>query len=52
MKRFVRAVIAALAPEWPAYVPATDLRMEFGTEVKVTKPDRAAAFDLLTSDFR
>ena len=42
----------APAPEWPAYAPATALRMEFGMEVKVTKPDRAAAYDLLTSDFR
>jgi para-nitrobenzyl esterase len=41
----------APAPEWPAYTPATDLRMEFGTDIKVAKPERAAAYDLLTSNF-
>ncbi len=41
----------APAPEWPAYDPKTDLQMSFGVDVKVEKPPRAAAFDLLTAQF-
>jgi para-nitrobenzyl esterase len=37
------------APEWPAYTPATDQQMEFGVEIRVAKPSRAKAFDLLVS---
>jgi len=42
----------APAPDWPAYDPATDLQMEFAPKVQVRKPPRAAAFDLLTEEFR
>jgi para-nitrobenzyl esterase len=41
----------APAPDWPAYDPRTDQQMEFGLEVKIGKPARAAAFDLLTASF-
>ena len=39
------------APAWPAYDPKTDQQMSFGTEIKVEKPPRAAAFDLITAPF-
>jgi para-nitrobenzyl esterase len=37
------------APEWPAYMPDSDQQTEFGTDVRVGKPSRAKAFDLLVS---
>jgi para-nitrobenzyl esterase len=39
------------APDWPAYDPKTDQQMEFGAAIKVGKPPRAAAFDLLLEQF-
>jgi para-nitrobenzyl esterase len=37
------------APEWPAYSLSADQQMEFGAELRVGKPSRAKAFDLLVS---
>jgi para-nitrobenzyl esterase len=39
------------APAWPAYDPKTDQQLEFGTTIKVEKPPRAAAFDLIVEQF-
>jgi para-nitrobenzyl esterase len=37
------------APEWPAYTSGTDQQMEFGVDIRVGKPSRAKAFDVLVS---
>ena len=43
--------VCAGAPAWPAYDPKADQQMSFGTEIKVEKPPRAAAMDMITSPF-
>jgi para-nitrobenzyl esterase len=39
------------APDWPAYTAASDQQMTFGPQIKVEKPPRAAAFDMLVKRF-